>query len=300
MKKVLITGTGQFATNWALNKTNYINLNLSRSNKNNYPNKVYVLDITNFKEVEKMIMNLKPDVVINSTAITDVEFCEKNQSYARLINTDVPRNLSTISEQMKIPFVQISTDNFSSNAQEKRNEFVNPVPVNVYGETKIRAEREIINNTKNFIIIRTNFFGYSPSYAKSSLMKLIDNFENEVIYRGIVDLFFNPVSVDFLIDCIDQLLISNFRGLINISGDYCISKHEFASAFLKKMGYEDKYLLKSNMNLMDSLVKRPGQMCLDNSLIKKELGILKIDFNDQIDLFVNTLVTKRSKLQKIF
>ena len=299
MKKVLITGTGQFATNWALNKTNYINLNLSRSNKNNYPNKVYVSDITNFKEVEKMIMNLKPDVIINSTAITDVEFCERNQSYARLINTDVPRNLSTISEQMKIPFVQISTDNFSSNAQEKRNEFVNPVPVNVYGETKIRAEREIINNTKNFIIIRTNFFGYSPSYAKSSLMKLIDNFENEVIYRGIVDLFFNPVSVDFLIDCIDQLLISNFRGLINISGDYCISKHEFTSAFLKKMGYEDKYLLKSNMNLMDSLVKRPGQMCLDNSLIKKELGILKIDFNDQIDLFVNTLVTKRSKLQKI-
>ena len=69
---------------------------------------------------------------------------------------------------------------------------------------------------------------------------------------------------------------------------------------LEKAGYEDKYLLKSNMNLMDSLVKRPGQMCLDNSLIKKELGILKIDFNDQIDLFVNTLVTKRSKLQKIF
>ena len=93
MKKVLITGTGKFATNWALNKTNYINMNLSRSNRTNYPNKVYVLDITNYKEVEKLIISLKPDVIINSTAITDIDFCERNQSDARLINTDVPRNL---------------------------------------------------------------------------------------------------------------------------------------------------------------------------------------------------------------
>lgn len=297
MKKILITGTGQFATNWVINKKNYNNFNLSRSNRINYPNRVFVSDITNFSEVEKLIRGLNPDVIINSTAITDINFCECNRSYARLINLVVPKNLSKISEQMKIPFVQISTDNFSSNFQDKRNEFVNPIPVNVYGETKISAEKEILQNTNNYIIIRTNFFGYSPAYAKSSLMKLIENFENKKVYEGFVDQFFNPISVDFLIDCIDQLLLNNFRGLINISGDYCISKHEFALTFLQKMDYEDKYLLKSSMNLIEGMVKRPGQMCLDNSLLKKELGILRIDFSDQIDLFFKNLVFKRSKIQ---
>jgi dTDP-4-dehydrorhamnose reductase len=297
--KILITGTGQFATNWAFNKSEYENINIGRTQRLNYPNKTYKVNLNNFEELKESIESIKPDFIINAAAITDVEYCETNIDLAIAINTNVPRNLSIIAGKLKIPFVQLSTDNFSNSNDEIRNELVNPIPVNIYGETKIKAEEAIMRSTENFLIIRTNFFGYAPLYSKTSLMKIIDDFNNNIAYKGAVDLLFNPASIDFVIESIDTLVKNEVRGVVNISSDNCISKYDFAKFFLERLNYSKEYLCKTRIDLMSSLAKRPQIMCLENTKIKSLLGIKHIDFNDQIELFYENLKFKEPQMSSI-
>lgn len=299
MKRILILGTGQFATNWVINKNNYKNINLTTSNRINYPAKNYKVDYFQSIELRSIIEHLQPDAIINSAALTNIDYCENNKEFAHKINTIIPRNLSKISGELDIPFVQLSTDNFFSQPSEKRDESVIPIPVNTYGETKIKAESEIRNNTQNYIIVRTNFFGYSPPYAKSSLMKLIDSFENKNDYIGITDWYFNPISVDFLIECIGELLIEKYTGIINISGDDCISKHDFAKLFIERLGYSDKTLMKSRLSKMEKFVERPKIMCIDNDKIKSLLNLNSIRISDQIELYEANLKNKKDLVDRI-
>lgn len=297
--RILLTGTGQFSTNWAFNKSNYENITIGRTARFNYPNKTYTVNLNDFSELDSSIRSLKPDIIINAAAITDIEYCESNKDIAVEVNTQVPKNLSIIAEKLKIPFVQLSTDNFSSSKNELRDEHVNPIPVNVYGDTKINAEKEIMNSTENYLIIRTNFFGYAPLYSKSSLMKIIDNFENNISYKGAVDLLFNPVAIDFVIESIDFLLKNAVRGVVNLSADDCISKYDFAKFFLERLGYDKEYLGKTKIDLMSGLAKRPEIMCLENTKIKNLLAISHINLNDQIDLFYDNLNHKEINMRNI-
>jgi dTDP-4-dehydrorhamnose reductase len=299
MKRILISGTGQFATNWVINNDNYKNINLTTSNRINFPAKNYKVDYFNYIDLRSLIKDLQPDAIINSAALTNIDYCENNKEFAHKINTIIPRNLSRISGELDIPFVQLSTDNFFSQPTEKRDESVIPIPVNTYGETKINAESEIRNNTQNYIIARTNFFGYSPPYAKSSLMKLIGSFENKNDYIGITDWYFNPISVDLVIECIGELLIKKYTGIINISGDDCISKHDFAKLFIERLGYSDKTLMKSRLSKMEKFVERPKIMCIDNDKVKSLLTLNSIGISDQIELYEANLKNKKNLIDSI-
>ena len=75
--------------------------NFSRSKK---------LDITNFEKVKNMILKIKPDIVINTCAINNVDYCENHQNDAKKINVDFVQELYKISKSENFKLVQLSTD----------------------------------------------------------------------------------------------------------------------------------------------------------------------------------------------
>jgi len=58
------------------------------------------LDITSLIEVKKKIDYLKPDVVINCAAATNVDGCENNENFAFMVNSIGPRNLAIACEEI--------------------------------------------------------------------------------------------------------------------------------------------------------------------------------------------------------
>lgn len=117
------------------------------------------IDITNQEMVDKKILNLKPDLVINAAAFTDVDGCEDSQKkkICMKVNGNGPGYLAKVCSKLKILLIHYSTD-YVFNGQKKSGykENYNKIdPINAYGKSKALGEKLIKKNTKNFYIIRT-------------------------------------------------------------------------------------------------------------------------------------------------
>jgi dTDP-4-dehydrorhamnose reductase len=155
MKKILILGSngmlGQEFTNYF--KNNIMFSIISADQK--------TVDITNFNQLLKVIKKCQPDFIINCVAIIDVDYCENNPAKAWAVNAtgagNVIRALNKLNF-LKTVVLHISTSDVFGNYGIKRfKENDLPLPINVYGRSKLGGEKIIaaeakINNLKYFII----------------------------------------------------------------------------------------------------------------------------------------------------
>lgn len=287
--RFLIAGSGQFASNWVLSKHTKQHENVLGGRKKNLqiPAHYINIDWLNLKQAQKTVLELKPDVLINAAAITNVDLCEKKPSMAKDVNEKLPLILALACTKLEIPLVHLSTDHFHSSEYSVRDEEIEPIPVNIYGETKLNAEKNIILNAKKFIIIRTNFFGYAPPYSITSLMKLENKIKKSQVYYGSTDIRFSPVSIDFLIESVMKLVKKNFNGLINISGDTCISKFDFARLVAKSMKKDDSNILPTSSKNLPLKALRPSNMCLANLKMKNLLNLGSVSLEKQMITTLN-------------
>ena len=131
------------------------------------------LDITNLKEVEKFVYNIKPDVIINCAAYTAVDKAETEEELARKINADGPRNLAIAASKNNCKLVHISTDYVFGgdlSLEEIYKEDDPKAPVTAYGRTKLAGEEAIEENMNRFYIFRTAWlYGDGKNFVRTML-----------------------------------------------------------------------------------------------------------------------------------
>ncbi len=131
------------------------------------------LDITNLKEVEEFVSNIKPDVIINCAAYTAVDKAEEEEDLARKINADGPKNLAIAANKNNCRLVHISTDYVFGgdlSLDEIYKEDDSKAPVTAYGRTKLAGEKAIEENTERFYIFRTAWlYGDGKNFVRTML-----------------------------------------------------------------------------------------------------------------------------------
>lgn len=280
-KKILVIGaTGLFGLNY-INKSELlfdIICNINKKKIINQNKKQVKLNFNNQNSVLKDIRAINPDIILNAAGLTDINYCEKNKNKADSVNFVLVKKLVDISNKLDIKFIQISSDHiFNGNKESLYSEKDKKDPINYYAKTKSKAENYILNYSKNKLIIRTNFFGWGTSYRNSFSDYIIKNLSlNKEIYLN-NDIFFNPMYLGNLIECINQLIIKNKNGIYNISTDQKISKFSFGKRIAKKFGLNQS-LIKKNIIIN---IKKPKNMALDNSKLKRVIDhkLTKLSYN---------------------
>src|SRR5512136_2452630 len=115
------------------------------------------IDITSVESVKRTLLTLKPAVVINAAAYTDVDGCETNRDLAMRVNGEGVGNLARVSGEIGAKLVQISTDyvfNGSKGSPYLEDDPVNPL--SVYGESKLLGETNARLGA-NSLIVRTQW-----------------------------------------------------------------------------------------------------------------------------------------------
>lgn len=120
------------------------------------------LDITDLNSVKNVLDTIKPDVVINCAAATNVDGCESDEDFAFKVNALGPRNLAIVCEEMGAKLVQVSTDYVFSGVGEKPlTEYDLTAPYSVYGKTKLLGENYVREFCSKYYIVRTAWlYGY--------------------------------------------------------------------------------------------------------------------------------------------
>ena len=121
---------------------------------------------------------------------------KRGQAYKK--NVQIVYNLSKICKINKIKFIHISTDHLFEGKNLFYKEIDKPKPLNTYAKTKFLAEKIIKKKLNNYIIIRSNFFGWDKKGSKKFFSWLIDNLNAKKNIKLYSDVFFTPVSSYFL------------------------------------------------------------------------------------------------------
>ena len=231
------------------------------------------LDAANMTKVSEIFYEFHPQVVINASGYTNVDSCEKWPELAWRQNVESATNLAIACANSRAKYIQISTDHFDSPVNGLRREDCSPLAVNYYSYTKLMAEKIILEQAPNSLIIRTNFFGIGKRDYPSFLNWIVDGLAGFKTINAVTDVFFTPVSVGVLIDILWDLISADTNGIINISSKESISKFTFIQTVARVLNIDDPHLVPVKINEIGLKAVRPLQMSLANDKVCDLFGI---------------------------
>lgn len=218
-----------------------------------------ILDLTDFTKLQTAIIKVKPDAIIHTAAIVNLNTCETNPELASKLHIEVSRYLAEAGART----IYISTDSVFNGKKGDYMEDDIPDPLNNYSKTKFLGEYAVKANNPNHVIIRTNIFGFNIPLKGSIAEWAIKSFENNEQITGFSDVFFNAIYTKHLAEKIEILLYSNFTGTIHIGTSNYISKYDFLKYLYEKFNLQGTGVNEGNSNEIRSNIVRPVNTTLN-------------------------------------
>ncbi|MGE5329782.1 MAG: dTDP-4-dehydrorhamnose reductase [Deltaproteobacteria bacterium] len=264
--RILVTGAeGQLGTEFVKAGLEFARI---KSNFEIYGFNKKSLDITNSEQIKECFENVKPDVVINCAAYTNVDGCESNEEAAYEINAKGVGLLAGECLKWDCAFVHISTDYvFDGTKGQEYFEFDTPNPLNVYGKSKLAGEEIVKTLLKKFYIVRTSWlYGQGKNFVHTmlELSKTKDNIE------VVNDQIGCPTYASELAMAIIALLNTKEYGIYHITNSGYCSWYELACKIFEIKNIKTNVIPIDTMKL-NRPAKRPGFSVLGNARMKYKL-----------------------------
>lgn len=245
------------------------------------------LDIIDRNLTINKIRNIKPEVIIHSAALTDVDLCEREKQLAEKVNIEGARNIVQAAKTTDAFLVYISTDYVFDGGKGMYTELDDPKPINFYGYTKLEAERIITASELESVIARPSvIYGSKPARGKVNFaLWVLDKLKKNEQASILVDQYVSPTLNTNLAQMLLEICERRLKGLIHLSGSTRISRYDFAIKLAKVFDLNLDLIKPTYMSQMSWLAKRPMDSSLD---VSKASNILKIK-PQKIDQAIKTL-----------
>ena len=260
------------------------------------------LDITDPAKVDRIMARLRPDLVINTAAYTQVDQAETEEALAFKVNKTGCANLARICAQHKIALVHISTDYVFNGQKGTPYLETDPIsPIGIYGRSKAEGEIEIRSILKEHIILRTSWlYGRHGQNFVKTMLNLAASQEE---IRVVADQYGSPTSATDLARAILILTarldsISDIKwGTYHYCGQGVISWHTFAEKIIELArphgGVRTIRVEPIATADYPTPAVRPVYSALDCGLIRKHFGICAKPWQKSLELTIRKLLASR-------
>ncbi len=264
--KILITGSngllGQKLVALLANKEGIMLLATSKganriSNTNGY--QYQSLDITNENEVATIFNSFKPDTVINTAAMTNVDSCESLQKECWELNVTAVEYLIKYAEQHQAHLIHLSTDFVFDGENGPYKETDQANPLSYYGKSKLAAEKLVQQANTKWSIVRTIIvYGVAENMSRSNIVL----WAKEALEKGdpltiVDDQFRSPtLAEDLALGC---WLIAEKQatGIFHLSGKDVMSIIELVYRVADFYNYDKSNVQPIKSNSLNQAAKRP-------------------------------------------
>jgi dTDP-4-dehydrorhamnose reductase len=268
MQKLLITGASGFLgwnlcqlarEEWEVHGT-YLQHEIEISGVD-----LHQLDLTDLDRVKLEIDRLAPDAIIHTAAAASPNFCQAHPDRSALVNVVASKQLAEIANRSNIPFVFTSTDLVFDGTQPPYLETDSVSPLNIYGEQKVAAEREIIAAYPQATICRMPLmFGIAPATATSFIQPWIESLRSHQNLQLFVDEFRTPVSATTAAQGL-LMAVSAASEIIHLGGKERISRYDFGCLLADVFGFDRSLLSPIYQRELKMLAPRAADVSLDSS-----------------------------------
>lgn len=231
------------------------------------------LDVTKRRDVFKLIEKIKPDLVLDTHSITNVDYCETHKEEAWLVNVDGTKNVAEACKTFGLKMIFISTDYVFDGKKLEYGEKDKPHPLNYYGKTKAIGEKILEILDVNHIIARTAVLYGKGGYGKKSFVSwVLENLKSEKEINVVVDQFNNPTFADNLASLLFKLYEKDASGLFHVVGKNCISRYEFALKIADTFGLNKKLIKPITTPELNQIAVRPKKLNLSTRKLERVVG----------------------------
>ncbi|MCK5127299.1 MAG: SDR family oxidoreductase [candidate division Zixibacteria bacterium] len=225
-------------------------------------------DLSNIDYVKELSQSIRPDVIINSAALADVDRCEFEPEESRKINVKAVKLLLKYFPDAK--FVHVSTDYaFDTDHVGKPDD--ERSPVNTYGQHKVEGEKLVQAASENNLIIRVNtLFDYTD---KRNFFKYVfDSLRASKKISGVKDQTSNPISAITTAELIFELTKADATGCFHIGGAEFVSRYEFAVRVADYFKLDKSFIVPVEADSFEHRARRPQMAGLDCEKTEELLG----------------------------
>ncbi len=231
------------------------------------------LEVTDPIAVRIALRAVRPDVIVNTAALHDVEACQRDPDRAFAVNALGPRNLALWCRESGSTLVQISTDYvFDGASRTPYVEEDEPRPLNVYGTSKLAGERFVESIAERYFILRTcGLYGAHRCRGKGrnfvQLMLALARERGHV--RVVDDEVLSPTCTADLARQIVALVGTESYGLYHATARGGCSWYEFAGAIFELSGVPVE-LEVAGPGEFPAKVPRPAYSVLENRRLERQ------------------------------
>jgi dTDP-4-dehydrorhamnose reductase len=286
MQKLLITGASGFL-GWNLCQIATAEWEVHGTydrHFTNFPNlHLHQIDLTQLDLIDAEIDRIAPDAIIHLAAASNPNFCQAHPVASARINIEVAQHLAKISAQAGIPFVFTSTDLVFDGTKPPYRETDPVTPINIYGEQKVTAEREILAAYPQATICRMPLmFGNVPPAATSFIQPWLKALADRQNLQLFVDEFRTPVSATTAARGL-LLALARDPGILHLGGNERISRYEFGKLLADVFELDSNLISPISQRDLVMAAPRAADVSLDSTKAI-ELGYAPLAIRHELEL----------------
>lgn len=227
------------------------------------------VDITSLESTERIVRTLKPEIVINCAAYTDVDGCESNAETAMQVNGEGVAHLAMASREIGARLVHVSTDYvFDGGKGSPYVEDDATRPLGVYGESKLAGELNAAFNPDHLIVRTQWLYGLHGKNFVETMLRLAGEKDELAV---VTDQIGSPTWTVDLSHAILALVKTGQRGVYHAANAGFCSWNEFARAIFEEAGLPVK-VAGMTTDELNRPARRPLYSTLDCGKLEKDTG----------------------------
>lgn len=241
-------------------------------------------DITSADSLSSVIDAARPSVIVNCAAYNAVDLAEQQQETAMRINAEAVSTIAGLCAERKIMLVHYSTDYVFDGAKGTLyTEEDVPHPLNVYGRSKHRGERTVLDSGAPSLVLRTSWvFGNG---TQNFIHKLLQWSQKNPVLKLTADEVSVPTSTIDLVTYTLLALDGGLTGLYHLTNSDHASRYEWGRYVARKLSLPST-IVPVPMSMFPSPAQRPLFSAMANNGLQEALGKEIPDWRDAVDRFL--------------
>jgi dTDP-4-dehydrorhamnose reductase len=232
----------------------------------------------------------RPDAVIHTAALSDVDYCQAHPELARAVNVGLTRALAELCAGAGAKLVLCSTDTVFDGGHAPYREEDPPGPVNLYAQTKVAAEQIAHQLGARAVIARLALVAGLPvmGAGNSFLARMLAALKEGRRVSGFTHEVRTPIDVITLGRALLELAAGDHHGIFHLAGNSRLSRFEIAQQVAARFGFPPSLVVAQAPALLPGRAPRPRDVSLDNRKARAQLKTPMLTFADGLSLVLSS------------
>ncbi|MFA7472451.1 MAG: NAD(P)-dependent oxidoreductase [Spirosomataceae bacterium] len=251
----------------------------------------HTMDITDWSSIESVFETIKPEVVIHTAAMTNVDQCEAEKEACWKQNVTAVENLVKACESNDTFLLHLSTDFIFDGKAGPYKEEDEPNPISFYGWSKLAAEKAVTSSSIRWAIARTVLvYGIAHDMSRSNIVLWVKkSLEDHKTIQVVDDQWRTPtLAEDLALGCI-LIAEKESQGIFNISGEDLLTPYEMALRTADYFGLNKELIKRADSTTFTQPARRPPRTGFILDKAKNTLGYAPRTFSEGIEILAQQL-----------